>query len=80
MKLKLPKKNTLEYIVFIYIIQNKYKTSISIQLNINKTLGTKYFYDTIKRAIYRLKEKELIQCYGQRWVSTNKAKRICKLI
>lgn len=79
MKLKLPKKNSLEYIVLIYILQNKYKSSISIQLNINKKLGTRYYYGAIKRAIYKLREKKLVQCYGQRWISTDRVNRICKL-
>lgn len=78
-KTALPKKNSLEYIVFVYILQNKYMSSISIQLNLNRKLGTRYYYGAVKRAIYRLREKQLVQCYGQRWVSTDNVNKICKL-
>lgn len=72
-------KDSLDYIVLTFILQNRYMSSISIQLNMNRILKTNYFYATIKSTIYRLRKKGLVQCYGQRWVATNKIKIICKL-
>lgn len=75
----LPKKNSLEYIVLLYILEYSFKSSIMITLEINRIKKRRYYYKIIQRTMYRLREKRLIQCYGQRWKVTSKIRRICKI-
>lgn len=79
-KIVLPKKNSLEYTVFLYILKNDFRSSITISLEINRIKNTRYYYKTIQKTIYKLRKQKLVQCYAQRWKVTDRVKIICQLM
>ena len=73
------KKNSLEHIVFLFVANHNFRTSASIRYDLECLKNKKYPYNSIKKALYRLRDKQLVQCYGQRWTLNKKIKIICEM-